>query len=62
LGARAFHERSTRQLAEESLDFYGIKTTDSAERIVADARKRASMNEKDAIRLAVAETRAVRRR
>lgn len=50
------------QLIEESLDFYGIKTARSAEELVAKARARASLPEADALRLAVAETRAVRRR
>ena len=50
------------QLIEASLDFYGIKTARSAQELVAKARARASLPEADALRLAVAETRAVRRR
>ena len=50
------------QLVEESLEFYGIKTARSAERLVAKARARASLSETEALRLAVAETRAARRR
>jgi hypothetical protein len=50
------------QLIEESLEFYGIKSVRSAEELVAKARARASRPEADALRLAVAETRAVRRR
>lgn len=50
------------QLVEESLEFYGIKTARSAERLVAKARARASLSEAEALRLAVAETRASRRR
>lgn len=50
------------QLVEESLEFYGIKTARSAERLVAKARARSSLNEAEALRLAVAETRAARRR
>lgn len=50
------------QLIEESLEFYGIKTARSAEELVAKARARASLPEADALRLAVAETRRVRRR
>ena len=50
------------QLIEESLEFYGIKTVRSAEQLVAKARARASLNETEALRLAVAETRAARRR
>ncbi|MGH8719614.1 MAG: CopG family transcriptional regulator [Burkholderiales bacterium] len=50
------------QLIEESLEFYGIKTVRSAEKLVAKARARASLSEAEAVRLAVAETRAARRR
>lgn len=50
------------QLIEESLDFYGIKTARSAEELVAKARARASLDEPAALRTAVDETRAVRRR
>lgn len=50
------------QLIEESLEFYGIKTLQSAEKLVAKARERASMGESEALRLAEAETRAARRR
>lgn len=50
------------QLIEESLDFYGIKSARSAEALVARARARAGLTEDQALRLAVAETRAARRR
>ena len=50
------------QLIEESLDFYGIKTARSAKQLVAKVRARASLSETEAMRLAVAETRAARRR
>ncbi|MDQ2916429.1 MAG: CopG family transcriptional regulator [Casimicrobiaceae bacterium] len=50
------------QLIEESLEFYGIKTVRSAEQLVANARARASLSDADALRLAVAETRAARLR
>ncbi len=50
------------QLIEESLDFYGIKSARSAEALVARARARSGLTEKQALRLAVAETRAARRR
>lgn len=49
-------------LIEESLDAYGIKTTTQAAALVARARARAGMKEPEAIRLAVEETRAHRRR
>ncbi|MEO7743605.1 MAG: CopG family transcriptional regulator [Usitatibacter sp.] len=51
-----------RQLIEESLDFYGIKTLQSAGELVAKARARASLSEAEALRIAVKETRAARRR
>lgn len=50
------------QLIEESLEFYGIKTAESAERIVAKARRQSALGEEEALRLAVKETRALRRR
>lgn len=55
-------QKTIGQLIEESLDFYGIKTVRSAEQLVAKARTRASLTEAEALRLAVAETRAARRR
>jgi len=54
--------RTIGQLIEESLEFYGIKTERSAEQLVAKARARASLGEAQALRLAVEETRAARRR
>ncbi len=50
------------QLIEESLEFYGIKSARSAQALVARARARAGLTERRALRLAVAETRAARRR
>lgn len=50
------------QLIEESLEFYGIKTARNAAKLVAKARARAALNEAEALRIAVAETRAARRR
>jgi hypothetical protein len=55
-------QKTIGQLIEESLEFYGIKTVRSAERLVAKARARALLSEAEALRLAVAETRASRRR
>ena len=60
--AAAKRRKTIGQLIEESLDFYGIKTTHNASQLVAKARKRASLKEEDALRMAVGETRAVRRR
>jgi len=54
--------KSIRSLIEESLDAYGVKTTSRAAQIVAKARRHAGLSEKDATRLAVAETKAQRRR
>jgi ribbon-helix-helix CopG family protein len=50
------------QIIEESLEFYGIKTFRHAASLVAKARERASLDEAEALRLAVKETRAARRR
>lgn len=50
------------QLIEESLEFYGIKSERSADELVAKARARAGLSEAEALRVAVAETRAARRR
>ena len=54
--------RSIRQLIEESLDFYGIKTMEKASFLVSKARKRSGLNEISALELAVEETRAERQR
>ena len=65
---RALKEASLRQgktirtLVEESLDAYGIKTTSEARALVAQARQRSGMTEAAALRAAVQETRAQRRR
>jgi hypothetical protein len=50
------------QLIEESLELYGIKSERSAAALVAKARARSGLSEREALRLAVAETRAARRR
>jgi hypothetical protein len=49
-------------LIEESLDAYGVKTGSQGAALVARARERAGMKETEAIKLAVEETRAHRRR
>ncbi|HTO88741.1 MAG TPA: CopG family transcriptional regulator [Thermoanaerobaculia bacterium] len=54
--------KTIRSLVEESLDAYGVKTTSQAAALVARARARSGMTEADAMRLAVSETRAQRRR
>lgn len=53
--------KTIRSLVEESLDAYGIKTASQAAALVARARERSAMTEADAIKLAIAETRANRR-
>ena len=60
--AAASRGKTIGQLIEESLEYYGIKTTRSAERLVAKARARASLSDAVALRIAVTETRAARRR
>ena len=47
---------------EECLDRAGIKTAESADRLVSQARQRAGFTETAALTLAVKETRAERRR
>lgn len=54
--------KTIRSLVEESLDAYGIKTVSQAAALVARARSRSGLTEADAIKLAVRETRAHRRR
>ena len=49
-----------RQIIEDSLDFYGIKTRESARSLVARARESARLSEKEALELAVEETRKQR--
>jgi hypothetical protein len=53
--------KSIASLIEESLDFYGIKTRQGAEELVAKARERAGLSHKEALDLAVEETRTARR-
>jgi len=54
--------KTIRSLVEESLDAYGIKTASQAAALVSRARSRSGLKEAEAIKLAVAETRASRRR
>lgn len=54
--------RSIGELVDASLEFYGIKTRESAASLVARARKHANLEESDADALARSETRAERRR
>ena len=52
--------KTIRSLVEESLDAYGVKTTSEAAALVARARAQSAVTEKEAMRLAVSETRARR--
>jgi hypothetical protein len=58
----ARRRKTIRSLVQESLDAYGIKTRDEAAALVARARKHSGLTEPQALRLAVDETRAQRRR
>jgi hypothetical protein len=60
--AAARRQRTIGLLIEESLEAYGIKTRQSAGKLVAAARRRSTMTEAAAMRLALRETRAARRR
>lgn len=48
-------------LIDESLDFYGIKSQQTALELVAQARRRAALSEEDALALALQEVSAVRK-
>ena len=58
--AAALRGRSLGELIEASLDFYGIKSRESAADLVARARARRGLPEEEAMALAVEETRAER--
>ncbi len=64
---RALKETAARRnvpigdLIAESLDFYGIKTSESARSLVARAREHSDLSEKEALRLANAEVHTSRR-
>ena len=60
--AAARRNTTIRRLIEESLDSYGIKTTDSAAALVVAARERSRLTDAAAVNLAVRETRAERER
>ena len=60
--AAARRNTSIRRIIEESLDSYGVKTTQSAAALVAAAAERSGLSNDDAMALAVEETRAERRR
>jgi len=54
--AAARRNTSIAQLIDESLEYYGIKTTETAAALVAAARERARQREADALELATRET------
>ena len=60
--AAARRGRSIGELIEASLDFYGIKSSESAAELVRRARAQAGLDDEAADALAMAETRAERRR
>ena len=60
--AAARRGKTIGSLVEESLDAYGIKTGSEAAALVARAREHAKMTETSAMKLALEETKARRRR
>lgn len=60
--ASAQRAKTIGQLIDESLDFYGIKTREDAAALVQRARQRSQLSETQALSIAQAETRAVRRK
>ncbi|MFH1178022.1 MAG: CopG family transcriptional regulator [Acidobacteriota bacterium] len=60
--AAARRGRTLGELIDEALDVYGIKSEDEAIALIAKAHRMAQMREQEAEKLAVSETRAVRRR
>jgi len=52
--------KTIRQIIEESLDFYGIKTSEDAAALVARARRASGLSEAEALELAINETNAGR--
>ena len=63
---RALKESAARRgttiggLVAESLEFYGIKTHEEAEELVAQARRHSGLDETEAIEISVTETRSAR--
>ena len=58
--ASAQRNKTIGQLIEESLDFYGIKSRDSARELVRRARNRAALNDEEALAVSQGEIEAVR--
>ncbi len=57
----ARRDRTIGELVAESLEYYGIKTTETAAELLASARASSDLNDDKAMELAVRETRAHRR-
>lgn len=55
-------DKTIGELIAESLDAYGVKTTENALALVAEARRRSGLPEEKALQLALRETRNHRRR
>ncbi|MFZ0428803.1 MAG: CopG family transcriptional regulator [Acidobacteriota bacterium] len=60
--ASAERNRTIGELVEESLECYGIRSREQAAQIVARVRAASSLDEDEALRLALAETAHERRR
>ncbi|WP_293624551.1 hypothetical protein [Salinisphaera sp.] len=60
--AAASSGKTITQLIDESLDAYGIKTRARAQKLLAQARERANLDESEALAVAVEETRDARRK
>jgi predicted transcriptional regulator len=60
--AAARRDTTIGELIGESLEFYGVKSAESAQALVERARQASGLGESAALRLAVNETRAQRRR
>ena len=54
--------KSLVSVIDESLEFYGIKSGQTANELVAKARQRSALSENDALALSVEETRLQRQR
>ncbi len=59
--AAARTNKTLGQIVEESLEFYGIKTTAAARDLVDQARRNSGLTPSEAEQLAIRETRATRK-
>ena len=60
--ASALRDKTIGQLIDESLDFYGIKSREDARDLVKRARAQAGLSESDALAVAQAAVKSVRRK